>query len=680
MLLYSSLYDEYDCFLGGCSKLTAMRKTDKPTNNRSEPLGAGCGCNSNTSGLLQVALDVNNNQDLLERAIRHVAAGVMVTDADAIIQYVNHGFLQMSGFSLREVVGQTPRILKSGRNPDDLYVQMWQTISSGKTWRGILCNRRKNGNLYWERQTISPVIDSAGVITNYVAVKEDVTQTHQQSQLHAGLVRSSEDAYLALDGAGLIIEWSQKAEALFGVRQAEARGRSFFELTMASDLVADLQHQVDSFLALGKATLFERPRRLNLHTADGSVFPAELSLAAVDLDNEWRFTGFVRDLTDIVQVEQQLIQAQKMEAIGQLSGGMAHDFNNILGIISGSLELLVAQLGDENKFLNMARDATQRASEVTKSLMLVSRRRPLNPAEIDANAAIREMAPLLQQTVGKAVLLELLIDGPALRVCVEPTGFNNAIVNLVVNARDAMPNGGRMVIYTYPIWVAEEYSSLGLDLAQGQYLVVGVDDTGMGMSAEIKAKAFEPFFTTKDVGKGTGLGLAMVYGFSRRSDGIARIESAPGQGCSVQMVLPVCADDQLRSAKSAVSYPGRSQRVLLVDNDAEVLRLGHQYLLSLGLAVYTATSPAKALLQIAMRPFDLLITDVSMTGQMDGLALAQRITRLVKAIKVIFLQKATQALCDKNALHGWLVVQKPIHFETLSEAVAKCLSPEEGKP
>jgi PAS domain S-box-containing protein len=616
-------------------------------------------------------------QQLLERAIDQVSAGVVITDADGVIKYINDGFCKISGYSREETLGKTPRILKSGKIPPEDYAQMWNTITSGQTWRGVVCNRRKDGRFYWENQTISPMIDPAGVITHYVAVKEDVTESHQQFLLHSGLVRSSSDIFLLLDQQGLILEWSPKAATMFGVDEESAKGRHFSELVMTREACIDFENQLRKFLDAGSAPMFDKPRRFDLRHSDGEVFPADISLAAVDLDGEWRFTGFVRDMTETVIAQQQLVQAQKMEAIGQLSGGMAHDFNNILSIVAGSLDLLIAQLGEENRFLNIAREATTRATDVTRSLMSVARRRPLNPVSLDVNAAIRELGPLLRQTAGKSITLELLTEGPAPRLLLEPTGLNNALVNLVVNAKDAMPKGGRLLIYTYTIDIAEEFGSLGLDLTRGKYLVIGVDDSGEGMTPEVASKAFEPFFTTKELGKGTGFGLAMVYGYCRQSGGLARIESTPGNGCSVQLVLPIIStppvdDGDGHGFEGAVE----SARILLVDDDPDLLQIARHYLRSVGYEVYVAKSPAKALGMIAKQHFDLLITDVTMPGGMDGVALAQRVRVLAKEIRVMFVTGDVEKIPSQLLDEGQMVMQKPIRLTDLSENIAKTL----GRP
>ena len=609
----------------------------------------------------------HRSRELLERAVEQVSAGVIITDPAGRIIYANGGFSRITGYPIDEVLGQSPRFLKSGRIPPETYAEMWSAITSGRTWRGTICNRRKNGKLYWERQVISPMLDSAGILTHIVSVKEDITDTHHKNLMHSGVINSSADAFVSLDINGMIKDWSLNAEALFDIPEDEALGKSFAKLVLTSKLEPEFSKQLKAYAATGKTSFFIRSRRFTAQNIHGFTFPAEINLVPVDLDGEWLFTGFVHDLTESIHNEQQIIQAQKLEAIGQLAGGMAHDFNNIIGIISGSLDLLRGQLTNENKYLEIASEATKRAAEVTKSLMSVARRRSLNPIECDANDLLRALEPLLIQTAGKSINLKFAIEGPAPPVKIEPTGFNNAIINLTVNAKDAMPRGGSILIYTYPIVVAEELGPLGLNLPQGPYLVVGVDDTGSGMSAEIAAKAFEPFFTTKEPGKGTGLGLAMVYGFARQSNGLARITNSPGCGCSIQMLLPIA-----HSFSVDLSQPPSSRncyRILFVDGDPDLLLIGRNYLTAQGHTVYTAISPAKALGLLASDSFDLMITDVSMPGGMDGVELAKQAHDLSPQTRIMF---ATGSQIEVPGVIGNQAVQvlrKPIALDRLSASI-----------
>lgn len=479
---------------------------------------------------------------LLERAIEQSKSGVVITERNSRICYANQAFASMSGYELEEILGQTPRMLKSGKISDAVYQDMWQTIESGRTWKGEVCNRRKDGSFYWEEQTITPMVDATGFITHFVAIKEDITRAHEQALLREGMIQAASDAFLIMDSECRVIEWSQRAQELFGWDSEEMIGRNFPKSILPPELAKACRQEMGRFVRDGSSRMIGKPLRLDMLKRNNDTFPGELSISAVNLDNDWRFTAFIRDLTNTTRIEHQLQQAQKMEAIGQLTSSVAHDFNNLLGIILGSLDLLAydVEKGPGNKYLDTARNAAKRGAETVRSLMYVARRQPARPAETDVNKAIQELTPLIVQTAGKNVHVVVSVEEtPPASVELDLTAFNSAVINLVVNARDAMGSNGRLMIYTYIQEITHDFGNLRYPLPGGPYVVIGFDDNGSGMTPEVASRAFEPFFTTKEVGKGTGLGLSMVYAFCRQSGGLATLNSQSGQGCSVQMLLPL---------------------------------------------------------------------------------------------------------------------------------------------
>ncbi|MEI6413316.1 MAG: PAS domain S-box protein [Pseudomonadota bacterium] len=631
---------------------------------------------------------------LLGQTVALIRSAIMITDRLGHIEYVNPAFSEITGYSFQEVMGRNPRFLQSGRVSQTTYQEMWQTITCGATWRGQVCNRRSDGRLYWEEQNISPLRNQAGVITHFVAVKEDVTEARQNMLLYTGVIRSSSSAFLVLDESLGIVEWSPQAERLFGWRATEVTGLNFVTHLVAPEMADGVCKQFEQFRSRRRSPLIGTPQRLNLRRRNGETFVAELWLTAVDLDDEIRFTGFIRDLTEAVQSEQQLFQAQKMEAIGQLTGGLAHDFNNLLGIISGSLGLL-AMTSPEipgKKHLDTAIAAAKRGAGITRSLLAVARRRSLKPVETDLNSLIEEMDPLIRQSAGKAIEVTVAA-GETPRVRIDPSGFTNALINLVINARDAMPEGGQILVYTYGLWIDEDIELLTLHLTPGEYVVVGVDDSGPGMPPSVAARAFEPFYTTKTGGSGSGLGLAMVYGFCRQSGGIARIESTAGRGCSVQMLLPgVSTGSQFAGEGKEWQRKAHKLRILLVDDNPDLLRIGHEWLEHLGHEVFTAPSPAKALSRFSTHPIDLMITDIFMPGGGgNGIELAEEALKIQPQLQLLFVtghihaldipmhwQIAENASGSDDALRcfadvggsSWRVLEKPFDLEQLTQAVS----------
>ena len=340
--------------------------------------------------------------------------------------------------------------------------------------------------------------------------------------------------------------------------------------------------------------------------------------------------GVILDATDRKQLEEQLAQARKMEAVGQLTGGVAHDFNNLLTVVLGNVDMLGRKVEDEprrQRRIDAIRQATERGRDLTRQLLAFSRRQHLSPVSLDVNRLIADFAPLIRQAVGEAVTLKIKLAEQSVCAHVDPTQLETALLNLAVNARDAMPSGGELTIAT-----------LREKAGAGDCVVIEVRDTGVGMSAEIRERVFEPFFTTKEVGKGSGLGLSQVYGFVRQSDGEVRLTSTIGQGTCFQLRLP--ASEAPAQAVRAEAKPrevkGGEERVLLVEDDPTVLALTLDMLTGLGYHAMTATHAAEALgILRSDAKIDLLFTDVVMPGGMSGVDLARAAREMRTGLPVL---------------------------------------------
>ncbi|MDB5495919.1 MAG: sensor histidine kinase/response regulator [Phenylobacterium sp.] len=340
--------------------------------------------------------------------------------------------------------------------------------------------------------------------------------------------------------------------------------------------------------------------------------------------------GVILDATDRKQLEEQLAQARKMEAVGQLTGGVAHDFNNLLTVVLGNIDMLGRKTEDEARRarrIDAIRQATERGRDLTRQLLAFSRRQHLSPVSLDVNALIADFTPLIRQAVGEAVTLEVKLADQSLCAHVDPTQLETALLNLAVNSRDAMPNGGVLSITTS-----------GETDAGGDRVVIEVGDTGVGMSAEVRERVFEPFFTTKEVGKGSGLGLSQVYGFVRQSEGEVRLDTAPDQGTRFQLRLPAsdAPAEVVRAEEPPPEVQGGTERILLVEDDPTVLALTLDMLIGLGYAATTATHAAEALEIIRSdAPIDLLFTDVVMPGGISGVELARTARGLRPGLPVL---------------------------------------------
>jgi PAS domain S-box-containing protein len=355
-----------------------------------------------------------------------------------------------------------------------------------------------------------------------------------------------------------------------------------------------------------------------------------------------RLAGTMQDITDRRLIERQLAQAQKMEAIGNLTGGMAHDFNNGLGVIIGNLDLLGRLIKTDQtakELCDEARDGALRCADLIRLLLAFARRQPLLPQQTDVNALVESIAKLLSRTLGEDITLALQLDTPLWPIVADPAQLEAALINLANNARDAMPRGGRLDITTKTAELDAHYAALYPEATPGEYVLIEVSDTGTGIAPEIVSRIFEPFFTTKEPGQGTGLGLSMVFGFVKQTGGHLSVYSEPGRGTTFRVYLPraQASDAQaVTPTNNQQAVVGGAETVLVVEDNAPLRRATARQLMELGYQVLEAEHAAAALEILSSGDWvDLLLTDVVMPGTMDGLDLAYQATRLRQGLKVL---------------------------------------------
>ena len=369
--------------------------------------------------------------------------------------------------------------------------------------------------------------------------------SHTSEPSYLALLHLLPDAYLAIDSTGCVLEWSPRAAALFGWSAGDVVGRSGAELGLPEAYQRKHPVGLPAFVRLiGRRGNKGLVQHLAINAA-GEEFSVELtSVLASDSGTAQRFLVLIKDISHRLIAEERLAQAAKMEAIGQLVSGLAHDFNNILGIILGGLETLEARLKDptNRELVKLAILATERGNEVTRAMQAVACRRPAKQECVDLNAALRELQPLLQQSATRTVDIMVIAEAARSEVMIDASALNNVMINFVINARDAMPQGGVAMLYTQNINIRADDPLESIDLDPGEYIVLGIDDTGTGMSPEVLAHAMEPFYTTKPKGKGTGLGLAMAYAFARQSGGALRIRRTLGKGTNIHLFIPLLRD------------------------------------------------------------------------------------------------------------------------------------------
>ncbi len=473
-------------------------------------------------------------QQRLITAIEQTAEMVLVTDTEGRILYVNPAFEQITGYSRAEALGQNPRFLKSGKHDPAFYQDLWSTIEAGQVWRGRIINKKKDGTLYTEDATVTPVRNGNGAIVNYVAAKRDVTSE--------------------------------------------------------------------------------------------------------------------------LQLEEQYRQAQKMEAIGQLTGGIAHDFNNMLTAINGFAELLQYRLPADSPFQDLAGRilySGQRATDLVRQLLAFSRKQVIEPKIQDLNKIVNEMNKMLPRIIGEDIMLKTNLASDLWLVKVDPAQIEQVLVNLAVNARDAMLQGGQLNIETANVVLNAYDIGLPSDLRPGEHVVLTVKDTGVGMTEEVRARIFEPFFTTKEVGKGTGLGLATVFGIVKQSGGDISVFSEEGQGTTFMIYLPRAQESAppLTNRQTKTDLPSGCETILLVEDDAEVRKLTRLVLQKQGYTLLEAQNSQEALELSTDYPesIHLLLTDVVMPGT-NGKTLAKQLSQDLPNLKILFMSGYTDEVIGHHGV------------------------------
>ena len=456
---------------------------------------------------------------LMVAAFEQANDSIIVTDASGKVRYVNPAFARSTGYSSEEILGKTQSVLNSGEQDSEFYRRLWNTIGSGQPWRGQMVNRRKDGTLHIESQSIFPIRDGTGHITHYAGIKRDITRE--------------------------------------------------------------------------------------------------------------------------VEMEKQLRESQRLEAIGVLASGVAHDFNNLLTPILGHAQLLASEVPVTDPAypsLEVIRQSAERAADLTRSLLAFGRKQPPALKDLDLNGEVSALAPILRRLIGAPIEVRMRLDPELGYVSADPSQIQQVILNLAINARDAMPAGGTLTVETANVSLNKPTAGLPADLVPGNYVSLSVRDTGQGMDAETRSRIFEPFFTTKPPGKGTGLGLSIVFGIVIRHKGYIAVDSAPGQGSRFTVYLPrkECDPEKAQPVREPTRPARGVERVLIVDDEEGIRNLVQSALTGQGYDAVSVASPedALALIESPGQTFALLITDSSMPG-MNGPELARRARQAQPCLKIL---------------------------------------------
>jgi two-component system, cell cycle sensor histidine kinase and response regulator CckA len=550
--------------------------------------------------------------------------------------------------------------------------------------------RRKSGDYRWMRAELRTIRDAAGRATEVIGSWADVSA---RKQAELDLVESEEQYRLLFDSNPHPM-WVYDAETFaflavneaalrhYGYSRAEWLQMTALDLRPLEDRAA-FQEEYQAFMSVSRPhpATYQSSHTFRHRRKDGRILDAEVSASSIVFEERNAWLILSTDVTEKRSLEAQLIQAQKMESIGRLAGGVAHDFNNLLGVISGYGELLRKRVKDEPQLSKYATDivkAADRAAGLTRQLLAFSRKQVLQPKLLDLNAVVGEMEKMLRRLIGEDVNLVTRFDEGLGTVKADPGQIEQVLMNLAINARDAMPRGGRLTIETHNVDLDRKYVRQHPDVPPGRYAMLAVSDTGEGMSTEVRARAFEPFFTTKEAGKGTGLGLATVHGIVKQSDGHIFVYSEPGRGTSFKIYFPRTDEPETKAAAAPVDQPlpRGTETVLLVEDEATLRQLIRECLESSGYTVLEAGHGPEAMALAERHPgtIDLLMTDVVMPG-ISGRELAEQVMAARPGIRIVYMSGYTD---DAVVLHGVLsedmaFLQKPFTEEALARKVREVL-------
>lgn len=595
-------------------------------------------------------------------------ANILVYEFDGRIVRWSGGCEDLYGWNAREALGQNVRQLLRTEFPQPLDVILRDVRRDG-TWKGELTQRHRDGRRIFVVSRWVVVIRQAPEDSVVLATNIDISElknaqaalASRQSHL-LSILDTVPEAMVVIDEAGIMMSFSKAAEKLFGYAADEVCGRNVKALMPDPDRSRH-DGYIGRYLATGERRIIGFGRVVTGQRKDGTTFPMELAVGEAAANGQRIFTGFIRDLTSRHRMEEELRQSQKMEAIGQLTGGIAHDFNNLLTVISGNLEMVERRLEDGQllELLREAQGAADDGAKLTGQLLAFGRRQALNAKLTDIGELVSTFSELLRRTLGETIELQTVVTGHSLTALVDTTQLQNALLNLALNARDAMPRGGRLRVEIARTHLDPDYVQMYPQIRLGDYVLISVSDTGVGMTEEVKQRAFDPFFTTKGVGAGTGLGLSMVYGFARQSGGHVQLYSELDEGTTVRLFLPAANPVSVPDAGNVdpvpAAKPSADECILVVEDDARVRRVVVARLEEEGYHVIQAADGKEALSLVATHPeIRLLFTDIIMPGGMFGDELAREARILRPSLKVLFTSGyAEPSLAGRELAEGsWL--------------------------
>jgi PAS domain S-box-containing protein len=621
---------------------------------------------------------------------------------DHVITSWNPGAERLYGYPAAEMIGRHIEMLILPQNRA-AEREIQARIARGDQVEQFQSERvRKDGAIAKVSMTLSPIADRTGAIVGVSTVSRDITGQQRADARFRGLLEAAPDAVVCVDADGRIVLVNAQTERLFGYGREELTGQ-LVEILVPDAIRAGHPAHRAGYMADPRPRQMGEGIELAGRRRDGSTFPAEISLSAIDTGESILVMAAVRDVRERLELlaererlktqaerdrlERQLHQSQRLESLGQLAGGVAHDFNNLLAVISNYAAFVAEEIDTKTpqqewqavrEDIQQIQQAAERAGGLTHQLLAFARRDVIQPRALNLNRVIEGVEQLLVRTLGEHVELSTRLAVGLQPVLADPGQIEQVLVNLAVNARDAMPGGGKLIVTTASTSIDEDHAATRVGLSTGPYVSLKVCDTGTGMPQEVIDRAFEPFFTTKAKGEGTGLGLATVYGIVSQLGGYVQIYSEPGLGTTFTILLPETSQSaEGPSAPSEAALGGSGETVLVVEDEAAMREVTRRILARNGYNVITAVNGLNAIEVAAAHPggIDVLVTDVVMP-QMLGKEAAERIRALYPAVKVLFMSGYTQGVLDTQGIleTGINLIEKPFTERSLLAKLHEILS------
>ncbi|WP_066723840.1 hybrid sensor histidine kinase/response regulator [Sphingomonas pituitosa] len=599
-------------------------------------------------------------------------------DPEGRIVTWNSGAARFKGYAAHEIIGaHFSRFFSAEDQAAGLPERALATAAREGRFEAEGWRIRKDGTRFWAHAILDAIRDAQGALLGFAKITRDITEkrrleqaTYESALQLRMLVQGVRDyAIYMLDTQGRITSWNSGAQAIKGYAQAEVMGRHF-SLFYTDEDRARGAPDIALKTALEQGKFEAEAQRVR---KDGSPFWAHVLIDPI-YDEAGVHIGFAKITRDVSEkklaeqalrrTQEALLQSQKLQALGELAGGIAHDFNNLMTVMRGSADFLLKQpdlpIEKRTRYLSVMLETAERATSLTSQLLAFARRQPLEPEVLDLSVRLDALGEMLQRTLGSQYQLTLDLAPALWPVEIDPTGLEAALLNAVLNARDAMPSGGNITI-----------STANVRRPEGDGVLLAIRDTGEGIAPETLKRVFEPFFTTKPTGKGTGLGLSQLHGYAVQSGGSARIESRVGEGTCVELWIPRTSKPRLAEAptEAEVTVPD-GLRVLLVEDSEHVRYFAHQLLKDLGCRVYEAPGGNEALALLREHEVDLVFSDIVMPG-MSGLELATEVKRIDSAIPVLLASGYSSKQFIPRDEREFPILRKPYKVETLAASISQ---------